>query len=66
MAAKAERFELLTPTRVCDFLKEQVPGLSEDVLEKVINHKIDGEVFLELDDVYLKEIASLLGDRLKI
>ena len=66
MAAEAERFELFPPTRVCDFLREQVPGISEDVLEKVINHRIDGEVFLELDDAYLKEIAPLLGDRLKI
>lgn len=64
--ADAERFELFSPSKVCDFVKEQVPGVSEDVLEKVMDHKIDDEVFLELNDTYLKEIAPLLGDRLKI
>lgn len=29
-------------------------------------HKIDGEVFVALNDEYLREIARLLGDRLKI
>ena len=63
---QTENFEHLSPSKVSDFLRETVPGISEDVLENVIDHKIDGEVFLDLNDVYLKEIAPLLGDRLKI
>ena len=29
-------------------------------------YKIDGEVFLEIDDDYLREIAPLVGDRVKL
>ena len=64
--AQTENFELFSPSKVSDFLRDKVPGISEDVLENVIDHKIDGEVFLDLNDAYLKEIAPLLGDRLKI
>ena len=45
---------------------QQVPTISDDVLEKVIAHKIDGEEFLEMDDEYLREITPLVGDRIKI
>lgn len=62
----AETFELFSPSEVCDFLKEKVPGVSESVLERVIDHKIDGEVYVQLNDEYVKELAPLLGDRLKI
>ena len=31
-----------------------------------MEHKIDGEVLLQLNDEHLKEIAPLLGDRLKV
>lgn len=61
-----ESFELFSPSDVCDFLKEKVPGVSESVLERVIDHKIDGDVFLQLNDDYVKELAPLLGDRLKV
>ena len=59
-------FENLSPDEVCDFLKKHVPSISDDILEKVKEHKIDGEVFVALNDEYLREIAPLLGDRLKI
>ena len=60
-------FEVLySPQQVCEFLKSEIPTISDDVLEKVIAHKIDGEVFLEMDDEYLREIAPLVGDRIKI
>ena len=59
-------FELFSPSMVCEFLKEKVPGLSEDVLERVMDHKIDGEVLLELNDANLTEIAPLLGERPKV
>ena len=54
------------PKRFCAYLKEQSPLISEGILERFVEHKIDGEVFLELNDEYLREIAPLLGDRLKL
>ncbi|CAI8031486.1 hypothetical protein GBAR_LOCUS17865, partial [Geodia barretti] len=41
-------------------------SLSESILDNIFEHKIDGEVFLSLNDENLREIAPLLGDRLKI
>lgn len=59
-------FEQYTPEEVCEFLRNQAPNLSEEVLDRIIDHKIDGEVFLELNDEYLSEISPLVGDRFKI
>ena len=59
-------FGQYTAEEVCDFLKERVPSLSRNVLDLILEHKIDGEVFLELNDDYLREICPLVGDRLKI
>ena len=39
---------LYSPQQVCEFLKSEIPTIS-DILEQVIAHKIDGEVFLEMD-----------------
>ena len=57
-------FEALSPGAVRRYLKER--SVSDDVLEKILEHKIDGEVFLSLNDEHLREIAPLLGDRLKM
>ena len=62
----ASHFEALSPEDVCIFLEKEIPTISEDILKKIVEHKIDGEVFLSLNDEYLREIAPLLGDRLKI
>ena len=59
-------FEALSPEDVYIFLEKEIPTISEDILKKIVEHKIDGEVFLSLNDEYLREIAPLLGDRLKI
>ena len=56
----------LSPEGVCAYMKEQIPFISEGILERFVEHKIDGEVFLQLNDEYLREIAPLLGDRLKL
>ena len=56
----------LSPEEVCAYLKEQIPFISEGILERLVEHKIDGEVFLQLNDEYLREMALLLGDRLKL
>ena len=53
----AAGFELFTPDDVGAFLKEEVPNISEVVLEKITERKIDGEVFLALNDEYLREIT---------
>ena len=55
----------LSPKEVCAYLKEQTPFISEGILERFVEHKIDGEVFLQLNDKYLREMA-LLEDRLKL
>ena len=62
----AANFESFSPDEVCDFLKEHVPSISDSILQEIKAHKIDGEVFLALNDEYLRELAPLLGDRLKI
>ena len=62
----AANIESLSPEEVCAYLKEQIPFISEGILESIVEHKIDGEVFLELNDEYLREITPLLGDRLKL
>ena len=59
-------FDLYSPADVSKFLKEQIPTISEDILDKIVAHKVDGEVFLNIDDEYLREIAPLVGDRFKV
>lgn len=55
-----------SPEDVTSFLEENVPGISSDVLSNIITQKIDGEILSELSDSDMREIAPLLGDRLKI
>ena len=59
-------FEDLLPSALRLRLEEDIPSLSEGILDKIVEHKIDGEIFLSLNDENLREIAPLLGDRLKI
>ena len=59
-------FELYSPSEVCAFLKQQIPTISEAVLDQVIAHKVDGEVFPYIDDEYLRELAPLVGDTFKV
>ena len=58
--------EFYSPQQVCEFLKNEIPTISGDILDKIIAHKIDGEVFLEIDEEYFREIAPLVGDRVKM
>ena len=62
----ASHFEALSPEMYAFFFEKEILTISEDILKKIVEHKIDGEVFLSLNDEYLREIAPLLGDRLKI
>lgn len=55
-----------SPEEVVAFLKENLPGISVDVFTTIVTQKIDGEILLELSDSDMREIAPLLGDRLKI
>ena len=59
-------FEDLSPSALRLRLEEDIPSLSEGILDNIVEHKIDGEIFLSLNDENLREIAPLLGDRLKI
>lgn len=58
-----ESSETFSPSQVCDYLKQEIPTLSQDVLRQL---EEDGEVFLGLNNEYLREVTPLLGDRLKI
>ena len=62
----AVSFGALSPAALCRNLKERLPTIAKTILDSIIEHKIDGEVFLSLTDDNLREIAPLLGDRLKI
>lgn len=68
MAMSRCAFEALSTTVVCNFLLKEIPTISEKVLQKIEEHKVDGEVFIQIaaDDEHLKEIAPLLGDRWKL
>ena len=55
-----------TPEEVSAFMRTENPALSEDVLSAIVSHKIDGEAFLELTEEYLREVAPILGDRIKL
>ncbi len=63
MANKVESF---SPGDVCSYLRHQLPSIDKAIFDKILEHKIDGEVFVSLNDEYLREIAPLLGDRIKI
>ena len=58
----AAGFEGLSPEEICAYVKEQIPSISDEILERFKEHEIDGSVFLELNDEYLREIAPRLGE----
>ena len=59
-------FQVSFSCRCRDFLVDEIATILKDVLEKFIEHMIDGKVFLSLDDDLLREIAPLVSDRFKI
>lgn len=59
-------FDKFSPEQVVIFLKDNIPTISKDILKRIVDHKIDGDVLLALDDSTMREIAPLLGDRVKI
>ena len=59
-------FERFSPEEVRKYVLEKIPQIDANVLDKIVEHKIDGETFLVLNEEYLREVAPLLGDRLKI
>ena len=63
--AEFERFNF-SPEEVRKYVLEKIPQVDANVLDKIVEHKIDGETFLVLNEEYLREVAPLLGDRLKI
>ena len=61
------QFSWFTEENVRDFVKKEIPNISVEVLESIISYKIDGEVFMEIEDeAYLTEIAPIVGDRIKL
>lgn len=62
----AKQFDRFSSIEVCEYVKTQASALETYVFQKMVEHKIDGETFLVLNEEYLREIAPLLGDRLKI
>ena len=51
---------------LCDYLFMEITDISEDVLSNLRQHKVDGKIFVQLNEEYLREVAPLLGDRLKL
>ena len=51
--------------QLCDYLAKHLVDI-KDVLENIRIHKIDGAAFLQLNEEYLREVAPLLGDRIKL
>jgi hypothetical protein len=51
---------------LCDYLSIVIPDLDLSVIENIKKHKINGELFLQLTEEYMREIAPLLGDRIKL
>lgn len=62
----AQLSSTFSPEEVVSFLKEKIPGISLDVFSNIVRQKIDGEILAELSESDMREIAPLLGDRLKI
>ena len=63
----ATREEILkfTAKELQDFLEKQF-DLCEQTLESFSRNRVDGESFLELSEVDLRELVTPLGDRKKI
>lgn len=62
----ATGLEGFSPGEICAYVKDQIPSISNEILDRIKEHEIDGSVFLELNDEYLREIAPRLGDHLKL
>ena len=61
----------LTTSELCAFLRKNVLSLSESVVFEISSQRIDKEALFQMtemseDDRYLREIAPLLGDRIKL
>ena len=54
------------PNGLCCLLQELVPDVDSEVFENIKRHKITGDIFLQLDEEYLREIAPSLGDRIRL
>ena len=50
---------------LCSYLQDEI-CVDDEVLSNLKKHKIDGETFLRLNEEYLREVAPLLGDRIKL
>ena len=50
---------------LCDFLSQE-QEIDTSVVENIRKHKIDGSIFIQLDEEYLREVAPLLGDRIRL
>ena len=50
---------------LCSYLQDEI-CVDDEVLSNLKKHKIDGETFLQLNEEYLREVAPLLGDRIKL
>ena len=51
---------------LCDFIKDSILDIECDVLENFKRHNVNGEIFAQLDEEYLRELPPLLGDRVRL
>ena len=45
----AAGFEGLSPEEICAYVKEQIPSISDEILERFKEHEIDGSVFFGVE-----------------
>ena len=41
-------------------------GLHEDVVSKIVGNRIDGQLFISLSEDEVKELAPVIGDRIRL
>ena len=63
-SVRREDLKKYTVGELCDFL--EIRGCAEDVVHAVRRNGVNGDVFLELTEEHLKELAPLLGDRIAL
>ena len=49
--------EGLSVEELCNFLVLKIPTLSESVMQNLKENKVDGDIFMALNEEYLQEIA---------
>ena len=67
MAITQDKMKKLSPSELCSHLIDALgDSVSGSVLDSLEEQRVSGASFLELRDEDLREVASLLGDRVTL